>query len=138
MPDQPAPDPYWKTQPSGDGSAIHVYPLSDTHEHVVTGDPCPCLPVELPRHDGERDPIYRHNSYDGREVGEVCRRALDLLGVKHRPPWTIAERSAYEYAIQLLDMHWPKDETESNERGTAFPFRPAPPTTGGDQDVTRP
>ena len=100
---------------------LHVSPENDLREHVTNGDPCPCLPRE-------RNGVMIHNSYDAREVGEVCRRALDMLGVEHRPPWTDEERDAYEHAIAVLDMHWPCDESEGNGRGTCFPFRPSPQT----------
>lgn len=56
--------------------------------------------------------IWIHNSYDRREVGEVCRSALDKLGIalaNINHEWSHEERSAYDHAIHLLDMHWPKD-----------------------------
>lgn len=97
--------------------SYHVHPENDLREHVTDGEPCPCLPRV-------KDGVIVHNAYDAREVGEVCRHALDLLGVEHRPPWTDKERDAYEHAIQILDMHWPKKDSEKNDRGTVFPFRP--------------
>lgn len=97
---------------------IHVVPINDRYANIDNGDPCPCLPMVT------REGVVRHNAYDAREVGEVCRKALDLLGVAHRPPWTDEEREAYEHAIHVLDMHWPKDDGEKNGRGTGFPFRP--------------
>lgn len=87
------PDPYRQ----------HVYPLGDVREHVTNGDPCPCLPRTV-------EGVVIHNSYDGRETGEVCRQALDLLGValaEHSHTWSDREREAYEHAITVLDMHWP-------------------------------
>lgn len=96
---------------------VHVSPIGDEREHCTDGEPCPCLPME-------RDGVVRHNAYDAREVGEVCRRALDMLGVQKPPPWTNDERDAYEHAIQLLDMHWPEPhETPAIGEG-AYPFRP--------------
>lgn len=81
----------------------HVSPINDTREHVLNGDPCPCMPRQLPG-------CVVHNSYDGRETGEVCRKAIDTLGsalADHGHTWTDEERDAYEHAIAILDMHWP-------------------------------
>lgn len=50
-----------------------------------------------------------HNSYDGREVGQVCKDALDLLGVAltdHAHDWTRKEREAYEHAVRLLTWRY--------------------------------
>lgn len=93
----------------------HIVPENDLHEHV-TDDLCPCLPRAL---DINGDPIVpgctayvvRHNSYDGRELPEVCMAALDALGmalVDHRHEWSIDERDAYEHAVQLCQMHGAK------------------------------
>lgn len=94
----------------------HVVPVNDLREHVTNGDPCPCLPmVFVGFADGE--PRTVHNSYDRRETGEVCRRALDLLGTalaNHGHEWTMAERTAYEHAIHVLAMHWPEKPSEPN------------------------
>lgn len=81
----------------------HVYPENDTHEHVTDGSPCPCLAQE------DRGVVV-HNSYDGREVGEVVLRALDMLRCslsEHGHTWTDAERRYYERAVALCHMHWP-------------------------------
>lgn len=98
---------------------VHVYPENDLRKHVTDGELCPCLPRV-------RDGVVTHNAYDAREVGEVVRSALDMLGVQKPPPWSDEERDLYEHAIHLCEMHWPKDDGESNARGTAFPFRPTP------------
>jgi hypothetical protein len=44
---------------------IHVYPVNDLRDHVINGDPCPCLPRT--EQDGA---IVIHHSYDGREAKE--------------------------------------------------------------------
>lgn len=83
---------------------IHTVPVNDLRGHVEDGGLCPCMPrVQC---DGEH---VIHNSYDGREIGEVCARALDLLGqalaaYPHR--WTVEERDAYEHAFLVLAMHY--------------------------------
>lgn len=81
----------------------HVHPIGDIREHVTNGDPCPCLPRTV-------EGVVIHNSYDGRETGEVCRLAFAMLratlaaaGGKLGP----LGREAYEHAITVLDMHWP-------------------------------
>ncbi|MCP4661029.1 MAG: hypothetical protein GY856_36975 [bacterium] len=94
-------------------SPIHVVPTDDLREHITNGDPCPCLP-----RGPECGLLLVHNAYDGREVGEVCRDALDVLGLAlsaHDHQWTHAERDAYEHAVQLLDMHWPAPAEEMEE-----------------------
>lgn len=81
----------------------HVYPLRDLRDHITNGGPCPCMATTV-------DGVTIHNSYDGREVGEVCRRALDTMAMLltcHDHELTAAERRLYEHAINLLDMHWP-------------------------------
>ena len=87
----------------------HVTPMNDLRDHVVEQDGlCPCLPRVV-------DGVVMHNSYDRREVGEVCRRALDLLGVAladHDHDWGPGEREAYDHAIAVLDIHWPAKASE--------------------------
>lgn len=87
----------------------HVTPSNDLREHVVAPDGlCPCLPRVFCG-------VVVHNAYDGRETGEVCRRALDLLGVSlaaHGHEWDETERDAYEHAIAILEMHWPAKPSE--------------------------
>jgi len=116
----------WNT-PAGQpaNQPIHCMPLGDTRDHVADGLFCPCLPrlvAARPTQDEDGvtidpDPsqgVIVHNSYDRREVGEVCRSALDKLGVAlagHSHQWSHEERSAYEHAIYLMDMHWPKVPT---------------------------
>lgn len=101
---------------------IHTVPVGDIRDHVMDGLFCPCMPRLVQAHatiddDGVRvepDPtsgVIVHNSYDRREVGEVCRSALDKLGIAlanidHE--WSHEERSAYDHAIYLLGLHWPK------------------------------
>jgi hypothetical protein len=80
---------------------FHVVPLNDLREHP-SDIMCPCLPVQV-------GGVIRHNSYDGREVGEVCLLALDLLGLalaQHNHTWTEREREAYDHAVLILKMHW--------------------------------
>lgn len=97
---------------------VHVYPLKDKREHVLDGLFCPCMPKLVPRDpivvDGvEAQPdhsasVIRHNSYDGRELSEVCIRALDELGkalADHNHTWLPSLRDSYEHAIDLLKMH---------------------------------
>jgi hypothetical protein len=98
---------------------IHVTPIGDLREHPLDVL-CPCMPRTLPHYgtdwlclDGSTTPertVVVHNSYDGRETGEVCRKALDLLGAAiahHGHEWTPTERDAYYHAIHILNMHWP-------------------------------
>lgn len=91
----------------------HVVPNNDLREHVVeAGGLCPCIPRVV-------DGVVVHNSYDAREIGEVCRKALDLLGcalADHGHDWGDGERRDYEHAIQLLDMHWPAKPQEPKIR----------------------
>lgn len=84
----------------------HVEPRNDKREHITNGDPCPCLPRVV-------DGVVVHNSYDGRETGEVCRKALDMLAVAMADrfhTWSAAERDAYDHALAILNMHWPAKE----------------------------
>jgi len=95
------------TTPEGQhaGLPIHVAPVNDIFDHVTDGDPCPCLP----RLCGN---VLVHNSYDGRETGEACRKAIDLMGkalADHHHTWTDEERDAYEHAIAVLNTHWPTE-----------------------------
>lgn len=115
---------------------IHCYPLNDLRQHVIDGDPCPCMPRSN-HHDVFDDgsekwkdqpdsqmTVIVHNSYDGREIGEVCRRALDMLGsllADYRHTWTTHQRAAYEHAIDLLEMHYPP---KNDEPATYKPKRP--------------
>jgi len=97
------------TTPEGQSAdrPIHVAPIKDIFDHVTNGDPCPCLPRVTD------DGVVVHNSYDGRETGEACRKAIDLLGkalAGHGHTWTDEERDAYEHAIAILDMHWPTED----------------------------
>lgn len=85
----------------------HILPAEDERVHVED-EFCPCLPTII-------DGLVRHNSYDGREVGQVCRQALDLLGralADEGHEWIDEERDAYEHAIELLNMHWPPMDSE--------------------------
>lgn len=87
---------------------FHVYPVNDMRSHVTEGELCPCLP-RVRRVDGE-DAVVVHNSYDGRELGQVCRTAIDLLALAltdHNHRWSDDLRDRFEHAIQLLDMHYP-------------------------------
>lgn len=86
------------------GEMVFVHPLEDLRGHEVESALCPCLPRE---HEDGR--MVVHNSYDGREIGEACSKALDLLGLaltRHRHTWTDAERDAYEHAQHVLAMHY--------------------------------
>lgn len=85
-------------------SAFHVHPSNDVREHVTDSVLCPCMPRVL--EDGD---LVVHNSYDGREIGEVCAKALDLLGkalADHDHEWSGEEREAYEHALLVLGMHF--------------------------------
>lgn len=104
---------------SGGGRPVHVYPVNDTREHVLDdAGLCPCLPTVL--HVEGDDDLILHNAYDAREVGEVCRRALDGLAqalADHGHVWSDVERTDYEHAILLLEMHWPDKPQEMPRRG---------------------
>ena len=87
--------------------AQHVVPLNDTFEHDADGGPCPCVPSYQ-----DDAKVVVHNSFDGREVPEVVRRALDTLAlalVGHDHQWGTPEREAYEHAIALMDFHHPQE-----------------------------
>jgi hypothetical protein len=81
---------------------IHVEPSNDLRQHVWNGDPCPCMPREV-------DGVVIHNSYDGREVGEVIMRLIgvfaDVVGNDHE--WTNTQRQAVEHAESIVALHWP-------------------------------
>lgn len=87
---------------------IHTVPLGDIRDHVMDGLFCPCMPrLAQPSSGG----IIVHNSYDRREVGEVCRNALEHLTAalaNMDVEWTPAMVDAYDRAVYLLDLHWPK------------------------------
>ena len=89
-----------------EGLPVQVVPVRDIREHVE--DPlvvCPCMPRLL--EDGK---VVAHNSYDGREIGEVCRNAINALGVAlahHNHQWTDVERDHFDHATLILDMHYP-------------------------------
>jgi hypothetical protein len=100
---------------------IHVTPIGDLREHPLDVL-CPCMPRTLLHYKPEwgaaapEKVVVVHNSYDGRETGEVCRKALDLLGTAladHGHEWTIEERDAYDHAIHILNMHWPAKDAEA-------------------------
>jgi len=96
---------------------LHIIPLNDIRGHVSDSDLCPCLPLVW-AFPGEDDRVV-HMSYDGREVGEVCRKALDILGgalADHHHEWTAEERTAFEHAIHVLFMHWPPKLSEPELR----------------------
>lgn len=84
---------------------VHVIPKNDAREHPSDAF-CPCMPTV-------RAGVAVHNSYDGREIGEVCARALDLLGaalVRHGHLWTAEERAEFDHAQSLLAMHFENTE----------------------------
>lgn len=96
---------------------IHIYPLRDTREHVLDGLFCPCMPKMLMPDaatiDGvECQPdhsmaVIRHNSYDGRELLQVVKAALDEMGkalAEHNHTWSRDLRDHYEHAIDLIQM----------------------------------
>lgn len=94
------------TSPEGQPAdrPIHTTPVGDLRQHVLDGLFCPCMPREV-------DGVIVHNSYDRREVGEVCRNALDQLGIalaNSDYEWSHEMRTAYDHAIYLLDLHWPR------------------------------
>lgn len=110
------------TSPEGQPAdrPIHIMPINDLRDHV-TDILCPCMPkMLLPEpvvEDGvmlqpdHSHAVIRHNSYDGREIGETCRRALDLLGkalAVHSHEWSSEERDAYEHAITVLENKFPE------------------------------
>ena len=87
---------------------LHAYPENDQRAHVTDdGVFCPCMPDTEELEDGSV--MVRHYSYDGREVGEACQRALDLLGLaltNHNHQWTDEERDAYTHASNVLQRHY--------------------------------
>lgn len=87
------------------GVHMHVTPVNDLREHVLS-QMCPCIPRLAVG--GE---VIVHNAYDAREVGEVCRKAFDLMVLAlatHNHDWSAEEQDALEHAIHVLDMHWTK------------------------------
>lgn len=114
----------WSTPDGQDATKpVHVVPLNDLRGHVLDGVFCPCMPrLQVPAPelvDGVlcqpdmSHAVVRHNSYDRREVGEVCRKALDDLGAAladHDHEWSPELRDSYEHAIHILNMHWPAKE----------------------------
>lgn len=88
---------------------IHVTPNNDIREHdTSSGELCPCMPMT--KGDGS---VVVHMSYDGREIGEVCRKALDGMGkalADYDYTWPEEQRWDYEHAIHLLNMHYPPKE----------------------------
>ena len=90
---------------------LHVMPEGDRYEHSF--DYCSCLPRT--RSDRAGNKVVIHNAYDARETGEVCRKTLDLLALaltEHGHAWTDEERTEYEHAILVLNMHWPAKDAE--------------------------
>lgn len=97
-------------------------PVGDIRDHVMDGLFCPCMPRLVKAHatideDGvqiEPDPssgVIVHNSYDRREVGEVCGNALEHMTAalaNMDVEWTPEMVDAYDHAIYLLGLHWPK------------------------------
>jgi len=87
---------------------IHTEPVNDLRAHITNGDPCPCLPRLV-------DGCTVHNSYDGRETGEVCRKAIDMLCLAiavHGHKLSGADLRAVHHARLILDMHWPAKPIE--------------------------
>lgn len=90
-----------------DAGRIHVVPNNDLYEHDLS-TLCTCLPRLR-----DKGRVVVHNAYDKREVGAVCRKALDALGTalsNHSHTWSSDEREAYEHAIHLMHLHWPEDK----------------------------
>jgi hypothetical protein len=56
-------------------TALHVVPVGDLIEHVLSGD-CPCGPADKPveRDDGSTGWLAVHHSLDGRELNEEAAR----------------------------------------------------------------
>lgn len=96
----------WSRETEGE-RPYHIWPNNDARDHDLTQGPlCPCLPRTK-----DKGRVIVHNSYDGRECGEVFQDALDRLGqalTAHRHRWTPGERDAYEHARHLVSMHWPR------------------------------
>lgn len=94
----------------------HVEPVNDLRAHDTSqGVFCPCMPrlLRTPAADEADGDLVVHNSYDGREIGEVCFAALDALALAlagHSHTWTADERDVYEHAILVLSMHHPRLE----------------------------
>lgn len=94
--------------------ALHVVPLGDQHQHDTSSGPlCPCMPFCVTS-DGQRA-VVLHTAYDRREVGELCRLAMGLLGAalgQHGHVWTTTERHAYDHAMHVLSIGWPPKASE--------------------------
>lgn len=89
----------------------HVTPMGDQREHVEDVL-CPCMPRTLAMKcdDGSQGRVVVHNSYDGRECGEVFFSALTRLAgalIQSNGRLTEHQREAYEHARTILMMHWP-------------------------------
>lgn len=114
----------WSTPDGQDNSKpIHVYPLFDKREHILDDLWCPCMPKLVPPDpeliDGElcqpdnSAAVIRHNSYDGREIGEVVMRALDAMAAaltEHDHTWAPSLRDAYEHAVDLVKLNLEKEK----------------------------
>lgn len=90
-----------------DPSRTHIIPQGDQREHIEDIW-CPCMPVV-------EDTVVTHNSYDGRELGEVCRHAVcTLLEAleEHKYVWTKDSKQVVIHAVELLNMHYPAHEEE--------------------------
>lgn len=61
-----------------EGDRAIVYPLNDTHDHILEMCPCPCKPRVEVANDGIT-PVIIHNSFDGREAVEWAKEILDKL-----------------------------------------------------------
>lgn len=102
----------WEVWKCEDNLQVHIVPTDDTPGHVHDWD-CPCMP----RRGTEGE--YIHNSYDARELGEVCAQALDKLAgalARRHHTWTTEERAAYEHAMDLLRMHYTIPEPEDKPK----------------------
>lgn len=96
--------PDWST-PEGQPAnrPVHSYPLEDLHEHVFDGDPCPCMPREV-------DGVVVHNSYDGRECGEVLLKLVRVISeiAPDNHTWSDRQKQSVEHAEAIVALHWPK------------------------------
>lgn len=93
----------WIVERGGD-RAPQVWPDADDREHITNGDPCPCMPCEV-------DGAVVHNSYDGREIGAVLMKLVEVLaevaGVNHE--WTDEQRRAVDQAEAVVALHFPDE-----------------------------
>lgn len=53
---------------------LHVYPMSDLQEHILTGTDCPCKPVVTME---GATLVITHNSFDHREIVEEAVRIMN-------------------------------------------------------------